>query len=123
MELPSRLAHAVINEAYKILHHNAPVIETFTIAPRPRGGFTLTGPNLRWPLWYATVESAMSYAQIRGATSGGIVEVVDAEGNPLRSEPIERGMAWLRNVTRPRWRKKVQGSASSSRMPNVQERP
>ena len=78
-------------------HHNAQVSdETFTIAPRPRGGFTLTGPNLPWPLWYATLETAMEYAHLRGATCGGIVEVVDAEGNPLRSEPIEREMAWLR---------------------------
>jgi hypothetical protein len=70
--------------------------ETFTIAPRSRGGYTLTGPNLTWPLWYATIESAMDYARIRGATRGAVLEIVDADGNPLRSEPIERGMAWLR---------------------------
>ena len=77
--------------------HNTDVSdETFTIAPRSRGGFTLSGPNLPWPLWYATIESALEYAHIRGATRGGVVEVLDADGYPIRSEPIECEMAWLK---------------------------
>jgi hypothetical protein len=68
--------------------------ETFKIAPRPRGGVNLTGPGLPWPLWFAREEEALSHARHK-SEGGGIVEVVDAGGEVLRSEPIAPTQARL----------------------------
>lgn len=66
--------------------------QSFQIKPRTRGdGFTLSSKLLLYPLWYATLNGAISYARFRGRNQASLIEIFDSEGKLLESKLIQAG--------------------------------
>jgi hypothetical protein len=72
---------------------------TFTIKPRPRNdGVTLTSDALGFPMWYDDIPGAVYYAKFRAGNESARIEVLNADGEVLRT--IEHESTWRDNIDR-----------------------
>ena len=56
-------------------------MDRFRITPRPRNtGWTVASDALAFPLWYLTVEHAVSYAKWYSRVNGAVVEICGTAG-------------------------------------------
>lgn len=62
---------------------------TFIVKPHPQGGAQLTGPGLRWALWYDDECAAASYAHSRLAATGGRVVFYGVGGMHIITERVD----------------------------------
>ena len=72
----------------------------FQISPRRRrDGFTLSSAILSFPVWYQTLNEAVSYARFVGRDQGCEIRICDSKGNTIDEIKIdERHNRWLNNV-------------------------
>jgi len=56
-------------------------MDRFRISPRPRkAGWTLASDVLAFPLWYLSIEHAVSYAGWWSRVNGAVIEICDTDG-------------------------------------------
>jgi len=85
----------------------------FQISPRRRrDGFTLSSAILSFPVWYQTLNEAVSYARFVGRDQGCEIRINDSKGNAIDEIKIdERHNRWLNNVRLTRFATRGTSSA------------
>ncbi len=63
---------------------------SFEITPRRRrDGFTLNSETLAFPLWYTTLNGAISYARFLGRDRGCDIRILSATGSVLEEIKVD----------------------------------
>ena len=72
----------------------------FQIAPRKRrDGFTLNSAILSFPVWYQTLNEALSYARFVGRDQGCEIRINDSKGNIIGEIKIdEHQNRWINDL-------------------------
>ena len=67
---------------------------SFEITPRRRkDGFTLNSESLIFPLWYTTLNGAISYARFLGRETGCDIRVLNTSGSVIDEINVAGNMA------------------------------